>query len=75
MGRGSELDFQYGIWGSEILPKNKILMEIKASQAIPLWVCTLLEENEIYPTSFSKYGKWYEFHSASFVQIGGVANA
>ena len=34
-----------------------------------------LEENEIYPTSFSKYGKWYEFHSASFVQLGGVINA
>ncbi len=75
LGRGSELDFQYGIWGSEILPKNKILMEIKTSQAIPLWLCILLEENEIYPTSFSKYGKWYEFHSASFVQLGGVINA
>lgn len=75
LGRGSELDFQYGIWGSEILPKNKVLMEIKTSKAIPLWLCYLLEENEIYPSSFSKYGKWYEFHSASFIQLGGVVNA
>lgn len=75
LGRGSELDFRYGIWGSEILPKNQVLMEIKTSNGIPLWFCHLLEENEVFPSSFSKYGKWYQFHSSNLHQLGGVLNA
>jgi hypothetical protein len=35
-------------------------MEIKTSQSIPLWLSRLLSLYQIYPSSFSKYGKEYE---------------
>ena len=35
-------------------------MEIKTIGALPLWLAKSLSELEIYPTSFSKYGKIYE---------------
>jgi hypothetical protein len=34
-------------------------MEIKVAQSIPLWLCRLLSEYEIYSQSFSKYGTEY----------------
>lgn len=36
------------------------IMEIKTIGALPLWLARSLSELEIYPTSFSKYGKIYE---------------
>ena len=35
-------------------------MEIKTAFAMPLWLAKLLDENKIYPTSFSKYGTAYK---------------
>ncbi|WP_019850264.1 hypothetical protein [Desulfitobacterium dehalogenans] len=34
-------------------------MEIKIAGAMPLWLSHTLDELEIYPSSFSKYGKAY----------------
>lgn len=45
--------------GNRVIPEYKILMEIKAQDALPLWLTHLLAENEIYRTSFSKYGTAY----------------
>ncbi len=54
-----------GSWGEELLPQGGMtLMEIKAPGAMPLWLCRLLNENGIYPTSFSKYGVCYRDHIA-----------
>jgi hypothetical protein len=36
------------------------LMEVKISEAMPLWFARLLSKYEIYPTSFSKYGNFYK---------------
>lgn len=36
------------------------LMEVKISNAMPLWFAKLLSKYEIYPTSFSKYGNFYK---------------
>ncbi len=36
-----------------------VLMEIKTSKAIPLWLSQLLTKNKIFKTKFSKYGKAY----------------
>ncbi len=36
-----------------------IVMEIKTSGALPLWLTAILDELEIYPASFSKYAKAY----------------
>ena len=45
--------------GQSILPEGKMLMEIKALGGMPLWLTTALSENEIFPTSFSKFGTCY----------------
>lgn len=37
------------------------IMEIKTLGAIPLWLARILSELKIFPTSFSKYGKIYEY--------------
>jgi len=35
-------------------------MEVKIPGTMPLWLSHLLNELEIYPVSFSKYGNGYE---------------
>lgn len=40
-------------------PPDQVLMEIKLTRACPLWLCRLLSELALYPTSFSKYGACY----------------
>ena len=57
--RTSALLLTSGNWGQEMLQPGMTLMEIKAPGAMPLWLCELLNQNEIYPTSFSKYGMSY----------------
>lgn len=42
--------------GNHILKEDLWVMEIKTSEAIPMWLTKLLSENAIYPTGFSKYG-------------------
>ena len=46
--------------GAQILPRDASLLEIKAADAIPLWLASLLSENQIRQTSFSKYGEAYK---------------
>lgn len=42
-----------------VLPENMVLMELKCSGGIPIWMAKLLSHNRIYKTSFSKYGTAY----------------
>lgn len=46
--------------GQELLPEGMVLMEVKTSGAIPLWMAKYLSENKIFKTSFSKYGTAYQ---------------
>jgi len=48
--------------GREILNKNFTIMEIKISDAIPLWLTHTLSVNKIFPVSFSKYGACFMKH-------------
>lgn len=57
--RDYDLSLRCGIYGLPVLPKGKILMEIKTADAIPLWLTRFLSANAIYKTSFSKYGTAY----------------
>lgn len=57
--RMDDLDLSLGDHGKEILPSNTFLMEIKVGGAMPLWLSAVLNELEIYPRSFSKYGYIY----------------
>lgn len=58
--REEELWLTRGVWGNPLLKAGQHLMEIKIPGAIPLPLSHLLNELEIYPTSFSKYGRGYE---------------
>lgn len=57
--REEELKLGSGIWGTPILKEGQRLMEIKIPGAMPLWLAHILAELEIYPVSFSKYGRGY----------------
>ena len=58
--RQTELSLASPVYGTSILPEGKVLMEIKCSGGIPLWMTKVLSENNIYKTSFSKYGTAYQ---------------
>ena len=46
--------------GQSILPEGMVLMEVKTSGAIPLWLTKHLTKSRIFKTSFSKYGTAYQ---------------
>ena len=58
--RQSNLSLQSDIGGNLILAEGLVLMEIKCSGGIPLWMTEILSRNQIYKTSFSKYGTAYQ---------------
>jgi len=58
--RREQLSLEAGVWGSPLLEEGQRLMEIKIPGAMPLWLAHILDELEIYPVSFSKYGKGYQ---------------
>lgn len=46
--------------GIPLLEENQVLMEIKTSGGIPLWLTAFLTREKLYKTSFSKYGIAYQ---------------
>ena len=58
--RTDRLDLREGAFGEAILLPDQTLMEIKISNAAPLWLAQALSEIGIFPVSFSKYGRAYE---------------
>ena len=59
LSRLEELSLCTEPWGTPLLDREQVLMELKTSQAIPLWMTHVLSELHIYKTSFSKYGEAY----------------
>ncbi len=57
--RDYDLSLCNGIYGTPILKQGQVLMEVKTAGAIPRWMVDFLTENQIYKTSFSKYGTAY----------------
>jgi len=53
------LSYQKAYMEKKILDTNEKLMEIKIPNAMPTWLANILSSLEIYPTSFSKYGRAY----------------
>ena len=58
--RSNDLDLRLGDHGVPLLADDRILMEIKIPATAPLWLASLLSENAVFPTSFSKYGAYYK---------------
>lgn len=57
--RQEDLSLQAEVYGTPILPEGKVLMEVKCSGGIPLWMTHVLSKEHIYKTAFSKYGAAY----------------
>jgi hypothetical protein len=58
--RRYDLKLESGDYGENLLAKDKLIMEVKAENNMPIWLSNLLSEYKIYKTSYSKYGKEYE---------------
>ncbi len=58
--RQEDLSLESEVYGTPILPEGQVLMEIKCSGGIPLWMTNVLSREHIYKTSFSKYGTAYK---------------
>lgn len=55
--RREAIQLDAGIWGGRLLLPGQTLMELKLPAAMPLWLAKTLSRLEIYPASFSKYGR------------------
>ena len=60
LAREDELSLSKDVWGEKLIDDDKVLMEIKTSGGIPLWMTKALAQEKIYRISFSKYGAAYE---------------
>ena len=58
--RQEELWLDSDEWGTAILKPGLVLMEVKTSGGLPLWMVQALSRQKIYKTSFSKYGSAYQ---------------
>lgn len=58
--REDDLRLESGSYGRKALPEGVRIMEIKITNAMPLWLSHILDELKIFPASYSKYGSCYE---------------
>ena len=58
--RQENLSLKSEVYGTSLLPEGMVLMEVKCSGGMPLWMTRVLSEQHIYHTSFSKYGTAYQ---------------
>ncbi len=58
--RQEDLSLESEVYGTSLLKPGRTLMEIKCSAGIPLWMVRVLSQEQVYKTSFSKYGTAYE---------------
>lgn len=57
--RFDDLNLKSGLYGKKLLNEDQLIMEIKTDKAMPLWLVKALNDNKIYPTSYSKVGNVY----------------
>ena len=60
LGREEDLSLESEIWGTSLLENGMVLMELKTPGGIPLWMTHFLTAQQIFKTSFSKYGTAYQ---------------
>ena len=58
--RRDQLRLEAGDKGKTFFSNQTCVMEIKALDAMPLWLTRTLSQLEIYPASFTKYGNIYK---------------
>lgn len=57
--RQTEMSLEAPVGGTPILEEGMVLMELKCSGGFPLWMTEILSREQLYKTSFSKYGTAY----------------
>jgi len=57
--RQTDLSLESEVYGTPILPEGQVLMEIKCSGGVPIWMTQILSMEKIYKKSYSKYGTAY----------------
>lgn len=60
--RRDRTDFRLGTDGEPLIDDGHYIMEVKVEHSVPLWLASLLSENGLYRTRFSKYGAEYKRH-------------
>ena len=74
MWRNNDLDLTLGAYGNHLIDKNHRLLEIKIPGAMPVWLAHTLSELNIFPDSFSKYGKSFLNFAKEIPLFGGNKN-
>ena len=69
--RTDHIDLGASCFGTPLLGPDQVLMELKTSGGIPLWMVKFLSENGIRKISFSKYGTAYRQMLAADDMMGG----
>lgn len=59
LAREYDLSLTSERYGASILPQDSVLLEVKTALGLPGWLLGFLNQQEIYQTSFSKYGAAY----------------
>lgn len=58
--RLEDMSLKADAYGTPLLPEGKVLMEIKGAGGMPMWMAHVLSAEQIFKTSFSKYGTAYQ---------------
>lgn len=58
--RQKDLSLEAEVYGTPLLEEDMVLLELKCSGGIPMWMTHVLSQERIYKTSFSKYGTAYK---------------
>ncbi|MDO4869169.1 MAG: polyphosphate polymerase domain-containing protein [Bacillota bacterium] len=67
--RDFDLTLASGGYGQPIMNHCAHVMEIKTSSGIPLWLTEILDQERIYKTSFSKYGKAFAQKASEIMEM------
>ena len=63
--RMDDMDLTGPMDGTPLRPDGDTILEIKVQEAMPLWLTAILDEGQIYKSSFSKYGEAYRQFSGT----------
>lgn len=58
--RFTDLDLKSPVYGDRVLDEDKVILEVKTLLGLPQWLLDFFNEEGIYKSSFSKYGKAYQ---------------
>ncbi len=67
--RTTDLNLTTSLDGAPLLGEGEVIMEVKTSTAMPLWLAHLLSEKKAYKQSFSKVGQAYKLDMLSKLSL------